>query len=244
MTVEFRNFEYRYDRQRKPIFVPNDLGYRIGRDIKRRVESAVVFHPMFFHLHRGGHVAALHAHRVHRYFAKIDLERYFYSIPRSKVQRALSSIGIKRSRHYAKWSCIRNPYLDPSYSLPYGFVQSPILATLVMAVSALGKHLRDAPANVTVSVYMDDISLSSDSMTDLRSFFDATLKCIDETNFIVNDAKVRLPGPALDLFNCNLQFERTVVLPERIAEFYAEAQSVLSCLAFDEYCVSVEDGNI
>src|SRR5687768_206007 len=122
MVVQFENIAYSYENGGKPYFAPSDLGRKIGADIKAQVEAAHQFDPFVYHLRSGGHVAALHSHRHHQLFARVDIRRFFYGISRSRVQRALSEIGILRSRHYAKWSCVKNPYGEPRYVLPYGFV--------------------------------------------------------------------------------------------------------------------------
>ncbi|MGH7455587.1 MAG: reverse transcriptase domain-containing protein, partial [bacterium] len=132
--------------------------------MKRLVEDATNFEAFFFHLRKGGHVAALHEHRRNRYFARIDLKNFFYSISRNRVARALHEIDIPRAGFYAKFSCVKNPYDEPTcptYALPYGFVQSPVLATLVLSRSVLGCYLRAIQSDVTLSVYMDDIAISS-----------------------------------------------------------------------------------
>jgi hypothetical protein len=244
MAVAFLNYEYKYRKNGKPVFAPNARGRRIGQDIKRQVERAVQFDPFYYHLKAGGHVAALHGHRPHQYFARLDLEHYFYSISKSRVQRSLVASGILRARHYAKWSCVRNPYGDPRYSLPYGFVQSPILATLVFMTSVAGTFLRNAANNVTVSVYMDDISLSSANLTSLEDTFEAARMRLDEAGFTINEAKVREPGPAMDLFNCDLQQGRTVVQQARVAQFHAQQRSIRSEEAFERYCDGIKAGNV
>lgn len=174
MVVQFQNFDYTYERDGKPVFAPSGRGRKIGEDIKAKVEEAYYFDDFVYHIKKnGGHVAALHAHRGHQFFARVDIKSFFYSIARNSVQRALVGIGIPRARHYAKWSCVKNPYGAPSYALPCGFVQSPILATLVLMGSKVGKYLRDvyAVGVVTISVYMDDISFSSDDERELRLAF-------------------------------------------------------------------------
>ena len=90
MPVQFQNYEYRQDRKGKPpLFAPNALGERIGRDIKAQVELAYQFDDFIYHLKKkGGHVAALHAHRPHKFFARADIRRFFYSIARNRVRRA------------------------------------------------------------------------------------------------------------------------------------------------------------
>lgn len=243
MPVAFLNYEYKYQKNGKPVFAPNDRGARIGNDLKRKINRAFQFDPFYYHFRKGGHVAALHAHRGHRFFARLDLERYFYSISKSRVQRVLSESGILRARHYAKWSCVRNPFDEPRYSLPYGFVQSPIIATLVMMRSGVGDFLRTVGPDVTASVYMDDISLSSNDEELLRQTF-ATLRVrLEEANFIINMSKVREPGPAIDLFNCDLRSGHTSVKKSRVDQFYGEHRTQSSEEAFERYCDGVEAGN-
>lgn len=247
MPVEFQSYEYAYKRKGKFIFVPSERGERIGRDIKAQVELACPFDDFVFHLRRkGGHVAALHAHRAHRYFARVDIRRFFYSIARNRVRRALSAIGIERALHYAKWSCVKNPHHDgPSYVLPYGFIQSPALATLVLMQSGVGAFLRGLAAgeDVMPTVYMDDISLSSDDRAALQSAFDELVHLLADGEFEISPDKTRKPGPAMDLFNCDLTCGQTNVRLERIDKFLSEPHSENSVLAFDRYCASVEAGN-
>ncbi len=246
MAVQYRNYLFTYEQDGKPIFAPSKLGERIGLDIKAQVEAAYQFDSFVYHLKKsGGHVAALHAHRDHQYFARIDIKRFFYSIARNRVQRCLSEIGILRSRHYAKWSCVKNPYLAPAYCLPYGFVQSPVLATLVLMSSTVGCCLRqlEAERTVTISVYMDDISLSSDNERALQSAFENVLLALKSANFEVNDTKVRAPSAKMDIFNCDLAPGKVEVQQQRIDTFYAEQRSPLSIAGFEEYLERVRDGN-
>lgn len=245
MPVEFQNYEYCYGE--KPIFAPTELGRRVGADIKEQVEQAYQFDDFIYHLQKnGGHVAALHAHRPHEFFSRIDIRRFFYSIARPRVRRALSSIGVNRALHYAKWSCVKNPHGKPAYALPYGFVQSPILATLVLMKSGVGAFLRSlmAEGRVLVTVYMDDISLSSDDLTGLEAAFDELLARLAEAEFEISQHKTRKPGPAMDLFNCDLKSGHTVVRGVRVELFKSKVRSAASLDAFERYCASVEEGNV
>ena len=139
---------------------------------------------------------------------------------------------------------MKNPY-GAGYVLPYGFVQSPILATLVLMESGVGALLRqlDAEGVVTVSVYMDDITLSSDDLGSLEAAFEALSQSLTGANFEVSLDKVRAPAPVMDVFNCDLQQGKTNVQAERIERFEAEPRSDASADAFADYCLSVEDGN-
>lgn len=243
MAVAIPNFEYSYSRKGKKVFVPTSVGRRIGNEIKREVEKAYVFDPIYFHLRQGGHVSALHHHRDHRLFAKIDISRFFYSISRRRVQTALDRIGISNARFYAKWSTVANPYGEPQYALPYGFVQSPILASLVLATSSTGKHLATIPLPVAVAVYMDDISLSSDDGGALNQAYESTLAVLESDGFAVSCEKLRPPAPSIDIFNCDLAHGRANVRDERIAKFIAGNPSLVAEEAFTSYCAMVEVGN-
>lgn len=243
MPVSIPNFKYAYLRKGKPVFVPTTIGRRIGAEIKGRVENAYTFDCMYWHLREGGHVAAMHHHRDHRLFARIDISRFFYSVSRRRVQSALARIGIDKPRFYAKWSTVTNPYGDPKYALPYGFVQSPILASLVIAASNVGSCLRSLPTTVNVAVYMDDISLSSDDDAALQQAFASVLAVLDEEGFVVSTEKLRPPSPAMDIFNCDLAQGRATVRPTRVAEFLASSPDHTAQSAFNAYCESVEVGN-
>lgn len=245
MAVKFWNFQFSYISDRgKRVFVPNERCLEIGYELKALVESRIKFDPFYYHLRRGGHVAALHAHRSQRYFARVDIERFFYSIGRNRVARELYELGILRAGTYAKWSCVKNPYDHPSYVLPYGFAQSPMLATLVLARSSVGDYLRAISNEIIVSVYVDDIALSANDPGELEARFGTLLEVLDASNFRVNPKKVTATADALKLFNCELEHFRTAVTDERKAAFYAVAgRSGASEAAFERYCLSVESGN-
>lgn len=245
MSVSFQNFDYTYRRKGKPVFAPSELGRKIGQDIKQQVERAYSFDDFVFHMQSGGHVGALHFHRDHRYFARVDIENFFYGIARNRVQGALSDLGIRRARHYAKWSCVKNPYGHPTYALPYGFVQSPILASLVLMESGVGEFLREIStgSRVRPSVYMDDISLSADNFDDLTMVFDALQNIMAASGFQISVEKLRKPALAMDIFNCDIRQGHSEVLVERIAAFEASERTQPSKEAFARYCLGVEAGN-
>lgn len=244
MTVKFETYRYSYLRNNKPIFVPSDRGKKIGHELKKLVETAVTFDSFFYHLREGGHVMALHAHRRHRYFARADISRFFYGVGRNRVARIIYEIGIPRAGTYAKWSCVKNPYGDPRYSLPYGFVQSPILATLVLMRSAVGTFLRNLPETVTSSVYVDDISLSCDNKAEIDEAFSGLLDIIKTSNFKISENKTQAPANQITLFQCNLTHQQTTVRDERCSEFYAIERSTASASAFERYRNCVAYGNV
>jgi hypothetical protein len=243
MPVRFENYSHSFDLNGKPVFAPSKLGRRIGNDIKDKVENAFAFEDFYYHLRKGGHVAGIHSHRSNRYYCKLDIENFFYSVARNRVVRSLREISVPRASHYGKWSCVKNPFLNPSYALPYGFVQSPILATLVLARSALGTALARLSAHANVAVYVDDITLSSNDLRSLNACYSELLAAFGDANFRPNMLKCVAPCKNLTVFNCSLVHEKTLVEPARIAEFLRFPRSAASMEGFERYCDSVRRGN-
>ncbi len=244
MAPPFGNCAYSYENNRgKPVFVPSDEGRKIGRELKRKLERRFDPPEFYFHLRDGGHVAAIHAHRAKKYFARVDIENFFYSISRNRVARALRHLNMAGSERYAKWSTVKNPYGNPSYSLPYGFVQSPILASIVLAQSPLGALLNELAERVLVSVYMDDIAISSNNLRNLERAFRKIRRKCKESKFPINEAKSCAPGLEMELFNCHLTRMQTLVTEARRQVFYSEPRSELSEAAFEAYCIAIEEGN-
>lgn len=244
MPVKFENFSHSFQIKGKPVFAPSDLGRRVGEDVKARVEQSHTFPEFYYHLREGGHVAALHAHRGNRFFAYVDIERFFYSIGRNRVVRSLREIAVDRPEHYGKWSCVRSPYNEPRYALPYGFIQSPILASLVLDRSVAGALLRELSGRMSVCVYMDDISLSSDDPGELQASYEALKEVLVEANLSVNQGKDQPPTDQINLFNCNLAYGEASVSAARRAVFLEKDPSPFSLNSFERYCASVERGNL
>ncbi|WP_287100218.1 reverse transcriptase domain-containing protein [Mesorhizobium sp.] len=186
MPVAFENFRHSYWKNGKPIFVPNDYGEDLGRKLKRKITKKYKFDKFIYHFKEGSHVVALHRHRKNAFFCRVDISRFFYSIKRNRLKRILKTIGISRPEHFAKWSTVKNPFEGGGYVLPYGFVQSPILATLILAESPIGAYLRALPAAITPSVYMDDLCLSGPDLDALKTTFDGLVAAVTEAGFILN----------------------------------------------------------
>lgn len=236
MAHEFENFLHMYLKDGKPIFVPNNFGRSLGRKLKQKVKKAYDFGDYVYHFQNGSHVVALHAHRKNQYFCRLDIHRFFYSIKRNRLKRVLKSIGIERPEYYAKWSTVKNPFAGGGYVVPYGFVQSPILATLVLAESPVGVFIRGLDPSVTASVYMDDICLSSADEGALWTAFEGLKEAVAASNFTLNDDKTREPCPQIDIFNISLENGNTQVLPERIDEFFEIDRTPAGEEAFKAYC--------
>ncbi|MGY4751423.1 reverse transcriptase domain-containing protein [Pannonibacter sp. Q-1] len=232
----FDNFKYSYWKNGKPIFAPSERGVEWGEKVKGKVEELYRFDDFVYHFKDGSHVKALHEHRKNSYFCRVDIERFFYSVRRNRLKRVLKDIGIRKAEEFAKWSTVKNPYHEGGYVLPYGFIQSPILATLILTKSAVGGYLRRANSDgITVSLYMDDICLSSNDAAELGRSFEGLKAAVGEAGFALNGDKTREPARMIDIFNCSLESGSTEVLPERIDEFYSVDRTEASVEGFETY---------
>jgi hypothetical protein len=244
MAPRFGNTAYSYRNKRgKPVFVPSHAGRKIARELRIKLDETFIPDSFFYHLRKGGHVDAIHLHRPKRYFARVDIENFFYSVGRNDVARALQRLGLAGGERYARWSTVRNPFAPPTYALPYGFVQSPILATLVLARSPAGDFLREIADKVVVTVFMDDIAISGNNRRVLERAYKKLRRKLVASKFPLNEAKSFPPSPTIDLFNCHLDHMRTLVTEARREQFCAEERSPRSEAAFDTYCAVIARGN-
>jgi len=147
------NYDLKYQTRGRWIFVPTDQCERKGHRIIKFF-SHFKFPDYFYHYSRGGHVAAIHAHLKNKLFFKIDIQNFYYSIARMRVTRALRSHGYQGANTLATWSTVRNPCPGGhTHVLPIGFVQSPLLASLVLMKSPVAVAIEQAiSAGVCISV--------------------------------------------------------------------------------------------
>jgi hypothetical protein len=230
------------------VFVPSasarEAGSAVHADVLRRWRVPYYF----YHLRSGGHLAAVKAHLHNRCFSTLDISGFFDSVTRSKIYRALRSTRIDRWR---AWEIARQGTVEKtpgSFSLPYGFVQSPALASLALDRSALGRQMKVlARSNHTrLSCYVDDLVLSGVEECAVESGRLALIKAARLSNFVINTTKSQLPGPQITVFNIVLsngemaltadrqhQFERDLIhaTPPAAAAILAYTQSVNSSQA-------------
>lgn len=239
MVVKFHNYLYVRKIRGKKAFVPTDKCRSIGKQLLEELKAKKSLDDRYYNFRRGGHVAALHDHRQNHFFCKIDLENFFYSISRNRIYSVLKNIGISRPFYYSRWSTVLNPYDGPRFSLPYGFVQSPMLASLALSESALGSFLRNTEPHIKVAIYVDDISVSSSNRDALEFFFARMRDAAELSGFRLNSQKTAPVSDGLEVFNCTLSHGATDVLEARRSEFYATERSPLGSAAFEAYCEKV-----
>ncbi|RYF61168.1 MAG: hypothetical protein EOO27_03170, partial [Comamonadaceae bacterium] len=146
----------------KWVFVPTAESVAEGKKIKKAIEERWTPPPYYFHLRAGGHVEALRMHLKHTCFARIDIQDFFGSINRTRVTRCLTSkFGYAVARAYANASTVPAPKTTRTI-VPFGFVQSQIVAALCLAESALGVYLDRLASDsaIALTVYVDDIIVS------------------------------------------------------------------------------------
>jgi hypothetical protein len=213
----------------KWVYVPSADSVALGLEIKNAVQKHWTAPPYFYHLQAGGHVAAMKSHMSAASFLRVDIQDFFGSINKTRVTRCLKArFSYAKARAWANGSTVRVPHAEPArYIVPFGFVQSPIIASLCLDDSALGTALRKlhASGDVTVSVYVDDIIISADDQEKcevaLNSLKDAAAKAL----FSLHATKQQGPAATISAFNIELAHAFLEVTAERLADFTAAMPS-------------------
>lgn len=214
------NYDYKYTARGKWFFAPNDKCERRGRRMLQFFKRRVVFPHYMYHFKKGGHVAALHAHLNNELFFKIDIQNFYYSIARMRVTRALREWGYPGANTFAMWSCVRNPGPGPKHALPIGFVQSALLASLVLMKSEVADAIERAIANgVCISVYLDDFVGSHNDVAVLTAAYNDIRTACVKAGLIPNPDKLTPPSEAIVVFNCLLSNGSANITPARINKY-------------------------
>lgn len=211
------------------VFQPSLETVNQGKLIKRLVLSKWTPPDFYYHLRKGGHLSALKSHCEHQFFVHLDLKRFFNSISRSRVTRHLKPIlGYERAREFAVDSTVKlADGKNEKHSLPFGFVQSPILASLCLDKSKLGSELKrlDLIPNVKVSLYVDDIVLSCATKKDAKEYMDRLIEAIQKSGFSINTDKIQGPSETITAFNVELSNRQLRVCQSRMDHFSSAYQA-------------------
>lgn len=238
---------HRYER--KPgrwVFEPTDEARTIGIEVKTRVSACWQAPSYYFHLRAGGHVAALRQHRDSSFFLKIDITDFFGSVSRSRLSRVLKEyFSHHEARRIATESTVRSPENPDRVMLPYGFVQSPLLASLALHKSRFGALLDtlSMEQDLVVTVYMDDIVISGNDLPRLEQVLQEVKITADKSRFQLNQEKEQGPASAISVFNIDLIAGIDMaVTAERLAEFtktLATSRNEHQAAGIDSYVRSV-----
>lgn len=204
------------------VFVPTKETIENGYKIKKRIESVWDPPDIFYHLKKGGHVKALRNHLDKKYFLHLDIKDFFCCINRSRVTRSLKEyFSYQEARGIAIESTVRLPESSNSkYILPFGFVQSPIIASVCFSKSAFFRKLLSLYKDgFTLSVYMDDIILSHNNCDKLKDQMPSLKEASERSGFPLNDKKQQGPGECVTAFNVFLRQSELRIIPEKFDEF-------------------------
>jgi hypothetical protein len=210
------------------VYIPTTECLMNGRGLVSELKIKWIQPDFYFHLRTGGHVSAVKLHLANMYFAKLDLHDFFGSISRSRVTRALRDFySYDDARRFAKMSTIPQCGDWPhSHSLPYGFAQSPMLASLCLAKSYLGAVLNKCreSKDTCITVYMDDILISSKSAISLQFWYDSIIAASIRSKLLINECKSQAPSKGVTIFNINLSNIDIKVDEQRFDAFMKEYQ--------------------
>jgi len=242
-----KTYELRYQRAPgKWVYVPTQASKIRGYQIIGRVTKTYSPHSIFFHLGaRGGHVAALRRHLDSRYFSRLDLANFFGNVTRTKTCEALEDIGFG-NRQAFDWAVQSSVVEDARKILPQGFPQSPLLATLVLERSALGRALIRLSNTVVVTVYMDDVVLSGTEAAAVLHASDEVLEAAAVSNLPIAQNKVALAQGSVEAFNCDLTHRHMKISNPRLDRFASQwtAGNAAAQEAIGRYLSAINEGDI
>lgn len=205
------------------VYIPTQKTLEIGQKIHFYIKQKWNYPLYMYHLRNGGHVAAAKYHINKQYFCLIDISDFFGSTSQSRVTRELGKlIPYTKARQIAKLSTVRSPYNNElKHVVPYGYPQSPILASLAFHQSFCGKLINtiSKSGHISVSIYMDDILLASDDLIQLETAFNSVKDALAKSGYSVNERKTQSPSTMVKVFNLELSRRSLRVSSKRIFEF-------------------------
>jgi hypothetical protein len=204
------------------VYVPTADARSSGIAIKHSIEAKWAVPDYYYHLQRGGHVAAIRSHLGNSWFLRADIQNFFGSINRTRVTRCLKPMfGYKVAREYAVASTVQHPGEKGKPSLPYGFIQSQLLASICLHESALGRFLRkiQGKAGTSVSVYVDDIIASTPDPEHLDAIYAGLGAAAKRAELVLNPQKGLPPARQISAFNILLSEAAMSIEPARLAKF-------------------------
>jgi hypothetical protein len=113
--------------------------------------------------------------------------------------------------------------------LPFGFIQSPLIASICLHKSALGSRLRGLQKEgLTVSIYVDDLILSSNDLHLAHEALTAVKHGAERSGFRLNPDKEEGPAEKITAFNIDLSAKYMDIEPERLLAFVEAFQAAES----------------
>ncbi|CNJ97586.1 reverse transcriptase domain-containing protein [Yersinia enterocolitica] len=211
------------------VYEPSEACREEGAEILRFINRKWKIPTYYYHLRRGGHVEALRVHIENDWFVSLDIKEFFQSTSRSRVTRTLRNfLPYEKARIIAKVSTVSNFTNDKfSHFIPFGYVQSPLLATICLHYSSFGQLIKELSRceDVKLSVYMDDIILSSSSLELLERTKTLLEESASRSHYKLNTLKVQGPAERITAFNIDLSHQSMVISPKRLLSFLVDFNS-------------------
>ncbi|OJB82939.1 hypothetical protein A9Q62_10540 [Yersinia ruckeri] len=212
------------------VYEPSEACREEGAEILRFINRKWKIPTYYYHLRRGGHVEALRVHIENDWFVSLDIKEFFQSTSRSRVTRTLRNfLPYEKARIIAKVSTVSNFTNDKfSHFIPFGYVQSPLLATICLHYSSFGQLIKKLSRceDIKLSVYMDDIILSSSNL----EFLEKTKNLLKETalksHYKLNPLKEQGPSQSITVFNIDLSHQSMAITQKRLLSFIVEYTSL------------------
>lgn len=204
------------------MFVPDEDTKNFGRALSHEIRSKWNPPPYYVHLSSQGHVRALRQQSTDTYFARLDLKSFFGSIKKNRITRNLNALLSDHvaARQAAVMSTVPDPMAESGYVLPFGFVQSPLIASLCLSTSKLGRALAELDGSIRKLVYVDDILISTSSPIEaLELAYNALRDAATASGFVINEEKSRPPASNSVVFNIEISQESIALTQERLTKF-------------------------
>lgn len=207
------------------VYVPTEETTSIGLIIKARLEKFWRPPNYFYHFQPGGHIKLVNQAKKYSYFSLFDFEYFFSQITKNRIIRCLKHyVSYENTYEIAKQSTVR--YGENLFSLPYGFPQSSILASMVLDNSRLGKYLRKVNlSSVFMGIYVDDILFASNNPHELEELSNIVCQYATASNFNLNRRKGKCCVTSLRAFNLDISVNALSVHYDRYSEFVERVQT-------------------
>ena len=210
-----------------PITTPLDRFHKV-------LEKRWDYPAYMFNAVSGGHISALREHTANLYFAVIDLKSYYETITDTKLHRSLRSVGVPHSEAF-KLTGESTVRVGKKMQLPRGFHQSSLLASLVFDRSLLGSLIRSKNLNSLITVYNDDIVMSSTCLEKLSKDFSLIIDAAKRSNFKINTKKTQSPRELVEVFNLLLSQHNISFSEKRIEKFVRDMLASKSFCRMNNY---------
>jgi hypothetical protein len=209
----------------KWVYVPTDASRAEGLKIQALLYQIWTIPFYHYHLRNGGHLEAARVHLKNRYFAAFDLKDFFESISASRITRCLKGpLGDVAARNIALASTVLTVERKQKH-LPFGFIQSPLIASICLNESSLGLQLSriNALKGVEVSVYMDDVIISSCKKRTLVRVYKLLLSAALKSHLLISQNKLQRPSKGISVFNIELKYCHSQLTKVRNSELLQKA---------------------